>query len=129
MILTASCKSDDRRESQNKAHHDQSGNSPRSDLDVAPAKPRPQFRDAPIALTIPVKVGLGLKDYYFDPVSGDDTAFGYFSAGVNISAPLAHGDIHGGVTFYGFGDALKSYNISEEKSAQVVGSVGFTLTF
>jgi hypothetical protein len=96
------------------------------ELGVAPAVPMGD--EAPVSITIPVKLGLGLKDYYFD-ADGDDTPFGYFSAGVNLSHALAHGDVHGGVTVYGFGDALKGYNIDKEKSAQVVGSVGFTVAF
>jgi hypothetical protein len=96
------------------------------ELGVNPAVP--MKKDAPIAVTIPVKLGLGLKDYYFDE-NGDDTPFGYFSAGVSVSHPLSHGDVHGSVLVYGFGDSLKGYNIDKEKSAQVVGSVGFTATF
>jgi hypothetical protein len=96
------------------------------ELGINPAVPMKD--DAPVAITIPVKLGLGLKDYYFD-ANGDDTPFGYFSAGVNVSHPLSHGDIHGGVTVYGFGDSLKGYNIDKEKAAQVVGSIGFTATF
>jgi hypothetical protein len=93
------------------------------ELGVNPAVP---MKDgAPVAITIPVKLGLGLKDYYFD--ADGDTPFGYFSAGVSISRPLAHGDVHGGLTVYGFGDALKPVN--NDKAAQAVGSVGFTVTF
>lgn len=95
------------------------------ELGINPAVP---MKDgAPVAITIPVKLGLGLKDYYFN--EDGDTPFGYFSAGVNVSKPVAHGDLHGGVTVYGFGDSLKGVNLDEPKSGQVVGSVGFTVTF
>ena len=93
------------------------------ELGVNPAVP---MKDgAPVAITIPVKVGLGLKDYYFN--ADGDTPFGYFSAGVSLSHALAHGDVHGSVIAYGFGDALKAVN--NDKAGQVVGSVGFTVTF
>lgn len=92
------------------------------ELGVNPAVP---MKDAPVAITIPVKLGLGLKDYYFN--ADGDTPFGYFSAGVNVSKPLAHGDVHGSVVVYGFGDALKAVN--NDKAGQVVGSVGFTVAF
>ena len=95
------------------------------ELGVNPAVPMKE--GAPVAITIPVKLGLSLKDYYFD--ANGDTTFGYFSAGVNVSHPLPHGDVHGGVTVYGFGDALKGYNVKEDSAGRVVGSVGFTVTF
>jgi hypothetical protein len=64
------------------------------ELGINPAVPMKD--EAPVAITIPVKLGLGLKDYYFD--ADGDTPFGYVSAGVNVSKPLAHGDVPGGVT-------------------------------
>jgi hypothetical protein len=93
------------------------------ELGINPAVP--MKKDAPVAVTIPVKLGLGLKDYYFD--ADGDTPFGYFSGGVSISHPLPHGDVHGSVIVYGFGDALKAVN--NDKAGQVVGSVGFTVAF
>jgi hypothetical protein len=90
------------------------------ELGIAPAIPMAD--DAPVAITIPVKVGLSLKDYY-----GEDT-FGYFSAGVNVSKPLTDMlEVHGNVTGYAFGDTLKFSN--NDKAGQVVGSVGFSVTF
>jgi hypothetical protein len=41
----------------------------------------------PVAITIPITVGLSLKDYYFDD-SGDEEFFGYAAAGVTASIPL-----------------------------------------
>ena len=65
------------------------------------------------------------------PARGRAVAFAIASmrAGVSVSHPLSHGDVHGSVLVYGFGDSLKGYNIDKEKSAQVVGSIGFTATF
>jgi hypothetical protein len=89
------------------------------ELGAAPAIPLGD--DAPVSVTIPVKLGLSLKDYY-----GEDT-FGYFSAGVNLGRSISESfEVHGGVTFYGFGESLEAYN--GEKGA-VVGSVGFSVGF
>lgn len=41
----------------------------------------------PVAITIPINVGLSLKDYYFDS-GGDEEFFGYLAAGVSASIPL-----------------------------------------
>jgi hypothetical protein len=90
------------------------------ELGVNPAVP---MKDgAPVVVTIPVKLGLSMKDYY-----GDGAGFGYVSGGVNIAKPLSHGDVHGSVTVYGFGDTLKAVN--NGNSAQVVGLIGFTAIF
>ena len=41
----------------------------------------------PVALTVPIAVGLGLKDYYFDD-DGHEEFLGYVSAAVTASVPL-----------------------------------------
>jgi hypothetical protein len=96
------------------------------ELGIAPAVPMAD--DAPVSITIPVKVGLSLKDYYFDPSTGEDTTFGYFSAGVNIGKSINDMfEVHGGITVYGFGDALKDWN--NDKAGQFIGSIGFSAKF
>jgi hypothetical protein len=92
------------------------------ELGVTPAIPLAD--DAPVAISIPVKVGLSLKDYY-----GEDT-FGYVSAGVSVSVPINDKfEVHGSVLGYGFGsDVLKNYN-QTDKSGDVVASVGFGISF
>lgn len=90
------------------------------ELGISPAVPMAD--DAPVSVTIPVKVGLSLKDYY-----GEDT-FGYFSGGVTIGKSLSDAaEVHGGVLVYGFGETLKALN--NDKAGQVVGSVGFSVKF
>jgi hypothetical protein len=42
----------------------------------------------PLAVSVPLAVGLSLKDYYEFGTGSDDT-FGYFSGGVTLSLPLA----------------------------------------
>jgi hypothetical protein len=93
------------------------------ELGINPAVP---MKDgAPVTVTIPVKLGLGLKDYYFD--ADGDTPFGYISGGVTVGHAFPVGEVHGGVTIYGFGDALKAVN--RDKAGQAVGNVGFSVTF
>ncbi len=90
------------------------------ELGIAPAVPLGD--KAPVSITIPVKVGLSLKDYY-----GDDT-FGYFSGGVTIGKSINDMfEVHGGVTVYGFGNSLKAVN--NDKAGEAVGNVGFSVSF
>ena len=42
----------------------------------------------PVAISVPLTLGLSLKDYYFDE-GGDEEFFGYASAAVTASVPLA----------------------------------------
>jgi hypothetical protein len=94
------------------------------ELGVTPAIPMKD--DAPVAITIPVRLGFGLKDYYFDGL-GEEKKFGYFSGGVSVSKPVNDKfEVHGSVIGYAFGDALETYN---GKSGDVVASVGFGITF
>lgn len=89
------------------------------ELGVAPGIPLGD--DAPVSISIPVKVGLSLKDYY----GGD--GFGYVSGGVSLSVPVNDMfEVHGSVIGLGFGDYLKLVN---DKSGDVVASVGFGISF
>jgi hypothetical protein len=89
------------------------------ELGVAPAIPMGD--DAPATITVPVKFGFSLKDYY----GGD--GFGYFSGGVSVSVPVNdYFEIHGSAIGYAFGNSLESYN---GKSGDFVGSIGFGFTF
>jgi hypothetical protein len=89
------------------------------ELGVAPAIPMAD--DAPVSISIPVKVGLSLKDYY----GGD--GFGYFSGGVSVGVPVNDMfEIHGSLLGYAFGDFLESFN---GESGAAVGSVGFSISF
>jgi hypothetical protein len=78
--------------------------------------------DARATVTLPVKLGLSLKDYY-----GDD-AFGYLSIGPSVVAPLSdHLDIHGNLTVYALGETTKFVN--NDKRGQVTGTVGVGFSF
>lgn len=90
---------------------------------VTPAIP---MADSPVTVTIPIKLGMSLKDYYEGP--NGDSKFGYVSAGVALLGKLSDRvDLHGSVLVYGFGDTLKAFNNGE--AAQVVGSIGLGFSF
>ncbi|MCC7008991.1 MAG: hypothetical protein IT184_09265 [Acidobacteria bacterium] len=93
------------------------------ELGVTPAIP---MESSPVSLTVPVKLGLSLKDYY-EGADGD-SKFGYVSVGVMATGKISPNlDLHGGVLVYGFGDTLKAAN--KDKATQVIGTVGLGFTF
>ncbi len=88
----------------------------------------PMGDDAPVTLTVPVKLGMSLKDYYENPATGEDSKFGYFSIGLGGLVPLSPNfDIHGSVLVYTFGDTLELFNNGEK--TQAVGSIGLGFSF
>jgi hypothetical protein len=96
------------------------------ELGIAPGYPRSR-----VSLTVPVKVGLSLSDYY-EGLTGDET-FGFFSiAGVVTvpftSAPTRFGswNIHGGVEFLFLGDRNEAVF---GDSSHVIGSIGIGLSY
>lgn len=102
-------------------------------LELAATPAIPMGDDSPVTLTVPIKLGLSLKDYYERPIAGEDSFFGYFSGGLMALVPIAPNfDIHGGVTFYGFGESLKQFNANidgETSSGAVVGTIGLGFSF
>jgi hypothetical protein len=97
-------------------------------LELAATPAIPLGDDAPVTLTVPVKLGLSAHHYYENPVTGDDETFGYFSIGLAGLVPLSPNlDVHGGVTVYTFGDTLELFNNGDK--AQVVGSIGLGFSF
>jgi hypothetical protein len=97
-------------------------------LELAATPAIPLGDDAPLTLTVPLKLGMSLKDYYENPATGEDSKFGYFSIGLMALKALSPNfDIHGGVLVYTFGDTLEFFNNGD--SAQVVGTVGLGFSF
>jgi hypothetical protein len=97
-------------------------------LELAATPAIPMGDDAPVTLTVPVKLGMSLKDYYEHPETGEDSKFGYFSIGLMGLVPLSPNvDVHGGVTIYTFGETLEFFNNGDK--AQVVGSIGLGFSF
>ncbi|MEO7193098.1 MAG: hypothetical protein ABI051_18800 [Vicinamibacterales bacterium] len=90
------------------------------ELGVTPAVPMGD--DAPVTISIPVKLGFSVKDYY----GGDK--LGYLSVGALIGVPVNDNfEVHGGVTGYSFpGDFMRAYN---GEKGSFVGTVGFTVKF
>jgi hypothetical protein len=93
------------------------------DFGINPAIPT----GGPVTVTVPIKIGLSLKDYY-----GEDT-FGYFSGGLNVLVPLSPNfDIHGGVQVLGLGDHVKNLNVNadgETSAGQFIGTIGLGFSF
>jgi hypothetical protein len=94
----------------------------------------PTFPVGNATLTIPVKLGLSGKDYYENPITGEDSKFGYFDIGGLITYPLSgipssfgSWNIHGGVDVLTMGDTTKLFNQGDK--AKVVGLVGIGLTY
>jgi hypothetical protein len=91
----------------------------------------PGYALSRMTLTVPLKVGLSLSDYY-EGADGDET-FGFFSvAGVVTvpftSAPTRFGswNIHGGVEFLMLGDRNEAVF---GDSSHVIGSIGIGLSY
>jgi hypothetical protein len=93
------------------------------------------FADSPypLAVSVPLAVGLSLSDYYEFGTGTDDT-FGFFSGGVTVSVPLAFIPpafgkwlIKGGVTVLYLGDNLKAVNDGDQ--VQVIGTLGLAFAY
>lgn len=90
------------------------------ELGLAPSVTLEILKDYPLTLSLPVKLGLSLDDYYEDSTGGNDT-FGYFDLAVSGSIPLAFvpkrfgsWSLTGTVHFLWLGD-----------SAETIGKVDF----
>jgi hypothetical protein len=100
------------------------------ELGVVPSWPLAKGK---LTLTVPVKVGLSLGNYYEDS-SGHDSTFGYIDVGGLLSFPLTKvpsqfgtWNIHTGIDVYGFGDTTKFVN--EDKGSKFVWLAGIGLTY
>lgn len=70
------------------AYDDNAGTDPLYlELGVEPEFLLVESEEIPVTLSIPVALGLGLNDYYFDQ-NGDDNTFGFFSVGAMVSVPV-----------------------------------------
>lgn len=97
-----------------------------AEFGIAPAVPMAE--DAPVSITIPIKIGLSLKDYYFDE-NGENAPLGYISGGITLGHKVNDKlEIHGGVTVYGLpSESTKLFNNGD--SAAFVASVGLSTSF
>jgi hypothetical protein len=100
------------------------------ELGVGPSWP---IAGGKATLAIPVKLGLSLKDYY--ELAGEDQKFGYVVGGALVTVPMSGGkwNVHGGVDFYGLGDATGAANADpdtgEARKGWVIASGGVGVTF
>lgn len=100
------------------------------ELGAAPAFPLPAGK---LTLTVPVKVGLSGKDYYENPITGEDSRFGFFDVGGVLTLPLSaipasYGawNIHGSVDVLMFGDTTKAINNGDGNKVVALVGVGVT---
>ena len=91
----------------------------------------PGFSTSRASLTVPLKVGLSLSDYY-EGLDGDET-FGFFSVAGVVTVPLASTptkfgswNIHGGVEFLRLDDRNEAVF---GDSSYVIGSIGIGLSY
>ncbi len=103
------------------------------ELGVEPGLPTTlNLRGSPIALSVPVTLGISLSDYY-EETPGNDSAFGFADIGIVATMPLAvaesYGDweISAGVHLMTLGDALTAFNRGD--GVQAVGTFGFSLGY
>jgi hypothetical protein len=98
------------------------------------ARPTVKLIDAqryPVSLSIPLKLGLSVRDYYEGPALNNH--FGYFDTGLIASVPLAFmparssWEVHGGVDFLWLGDNLRLLNRTD--STKPVGVLGLSVTY
>jgi len=83
------------------------------------------------ALSVPVKVGLSVGDYY--ELGGVDNAFGFFSVGVAASVPIGGTtrfgtwSARGGAEFLSLGDTPEAFNGGDQ--SKVVFSIGIGFVY
>ncbi|MFK7741249.1 MAG: hypothetical protein AB8H80_13095 [Planctomycetota bacterium] len=59
------------------------------ELGIKPEWQITELAEAPVTLSVPARIGLGLKDYYERPgVGGDSDVLGFLQAGAVVDAPL-----------------------------------------
>ena len=91
----------------------------------------PGFSMPCATVSVPLKVGLSLSDYY-EGLTGDET-FGFFSIGGVVTVPFTNAptrfgswNIHGGVEFLMLGDRNEAVF---GDSSHVIGSIGIGLSY
>ena len=93
----------------------------------------PGYAASRASIAFPIKVGLSLSDYYENPLTGEDSKFGYFSIAGIVTVPLGgttsfgSWNIHGGVEYQALGDTTKFFNGDEGN--QVIGSFGLGFSY
>jgi hypothetical protein len=88
------------------------------------------------SVSVPLKVGLSLGDYYEQRVDGvvvGDETFGFFSVAGLVTVPLGGTsrfgvfNLHGGVEYQRLGETTRAFNGGDEH--KVIGSIGIGLAY
>lgn len=85
----------------------------------------------PVTLSVPVTLGMSLKDYYEGPTGSN--RFGFFDVGAVASVPLAFmngrttWEVHGGVNMMWLGDNLRLFNNGDR--VKPIGVFGLSVTY
>ena len=94
----------------------------------------PSYAGSAAGISVPVKVGMSMGDYYEHPVTGEDNTFGFFSIAGIVTIPLGGQtkfgtfNIHGGAEFQALGDTTKYFatdSKGKEQSKIGIYSFGF----
>lgn len=106
------------------------------ELGIAPGYAWPKF-----SVAVPVKVGISLADYYEDPITREDSNFGFGSVAGIVTYPLTakptkfgSWNVHGGVEYQKLGSAAKSFlgeanDDGDLKGYKFVYSAGLGFTY
>lgn len=95
----------------------------------------PGYSGAKASITVPVKIGLSVGDYY--ELDGTDNKFGYFSIGGLVTVPLGgttkfgSWNVHFGAEYQRLGDTTSAFNLGDngqpKKNQGIVsGGIGFS---
>ena len=88
------------------------------------------------SVSVPIKVGLSLGDYYEQRVDGvvvGDERFGFFSVAGLVTVPLGGSsrfgafNLHGGVEYLRLGETTRAFNGGDDR--KVIGSIGIGLAY
>jgi hypothetical protein len=87
----------------------------------------------PVTLSLPILLGLSLKDYY-EFGTGEDDTFGYFQMGLAASVPLAFipasfgsWQLKGSANWLHLGDNLRAVNRNDRN--EFIGTIGIAFTY
>lgn len=85
----------------------------------------------PLTLSMPVTLGMSLRDYYEGPTGSN--RFGFFDVGAVASVPLAFmsgrtaWEVHGGINVMWLGDNLRLFNSGDR--VKPVGVIGLSVSY
>jgi hypothetical protein len=88
-------------------------------------------------LTVPVKVGLSVKNYYEllgTDLTYRDSAFGFFDIGGLLAIPISKAtsrfgewNVHGGADLVALGDTTRAFNLGNR--TRIVGQIGIGVRY